>query len=80
MASFDVYVFCNECSSPHPMGIRIERDDIDVDKTTIGDLYAGRELPPEMARLVSNWTVCPNTRKRIRQADNNQVFLVAVRE
>ncbi len=28
MAYYDVYVFCNNCGDVHPMGIRIEINDI----------------------------------------------------
>ena len=77
MASYDVYVFCDECSIPHRMGIRIELNDGPPDRASIGDLYAGKDLPPQVALLLANKAVCPNTKKLILQRDNRQVFLVA---
>lgn len=78
MAKYDVYVFCNECGEVHPMGIRIGLDDGPVEKESIGDLYAGKELPPNIANLVNNETLCPNSRQMFTQKNNNQVFLVPV--
>ena len=80
MANYDVYVFCNECSDVHPMGVRIALDDGPVEKESIGDLYAGQELPLAITNLVNNKTKCPNTGNLFTQKDNNQVFLVPIRE
>ncbi len=78
MANYAVYVFCNECSDVHPMGISIKRDDGPTEKQSIGDLFAGKELPQDIANLINNTTVCPSTGKAFVQEDNNQVFLVPV--
>ena len=78
MANYAVHVFCNECNDVHPMGISIERDDGPTDKKSIGDLFAGKELPQDIVNLFNNTTVCPNTGKAFVQKDNNQVFLVPV--
>ena len=78
MGTYRVYVFCDECFETHPMSLRISLDDGPTDKQSIGDLYAGRELPPQVATLIDNQTVCPTTGKMILQRDNHQVFLVPV--
>lgn len=78
MARYSVYVFCDECSVPHPMGISIELDDGPVDKRSIGDTYEGRDLPPQVATLVNNATRCPTTGRMIPQRNNDQVFLVPI--
>ena len=78
MADYDVYVFCNECSDVHPMGIRIGLDEGPVNRESIGNVYAGKELPENIANLLSNYIQCPKTGKMFIQKDNNQVFLVPV--
>ena len=78
MAEYSVYFFCNECSEVHSLGILIELDDGPVKKESIGNLYAGKELPPEVAKLSRNIPTCPNTGKLTSQEDNNKVFLVPV--
>ena len=78
MAKYSVHFFCDECSQVHPLGIAIELNDGPPDKASIGDTYAGRALPTEVATLIGNKTVCPVTGKWTSQADNNQVFLVPI--
>lgn len=78
MASYSVHFFCNECSQVHPLGINISLDDGPVDKASIGDTYAGRDLPPQIAKLEGNSTICPNTGKLTSQENNDQVFLVPI--
>jgi len=78
MAKYDIYVFCSECGEPHPMGIRIDLSDGPAERDSIGNLYAGKELPPNIANLINNRTRCPNTGNMFTQEDNNQIFLVAV--
>jgi len=78
MAKYSVYFFCDECSQVHPLGILIELNDGPAKKESIGDTYAGKELPPQVATLIGNMTNCPITKRLTSQKDNNQVFLVPV--
>ncbi len=78
MAQYAVHFFCDECSETHPLGISISLDDGPSVKASIGDVYAGKELPTQVATLTGNKTTCPVTGKLTSQADNNQVFLVPV--
>ncbi len=75
MPRYSVFVFCDECSIPHPMGIAIVLEEALDPTQSIGDLYDGRELPKELANLSNNSTRCPKTGRTIRQRDNHQVFL-----
>ena len=77
MALYDVYVFCNNCGQVHPMTIRISLDDGPAEKDSIGNVYAGKDLPQNVAALTNNYVLCPKTNKWFVQRDNNQVFLVA---
>ena len=78
MARYSVYFFCDECSQVHPLGITIELNDGPPDRASIGDTYAGRELPSQVATLMGNKTPCPNTGRMTSQEDNKQVFLVPI--
>lgn len=78
MAKYAIYVFCNECAEPHPMGISIDLKNGPPKKESIGNLYAGEPLPPNIANLMKNKTTCPKTGKSFVQEDNNQVFLVPI--
>lgn len=76
MAQYSVYIFCDECSQPHPGMISVHLDNPNLDKATIGDVYAGRDLPPEIVMMQNNYYTCPNTGRTFTQKDNDQVFLV----
>jgi hypothetical protein len=74
MATYSVFVFCDDCGDVHPMGISVELDDGPPERDSIGNTYAGRELPPNIAQLINNKTYCPKSGRQIIQRDNNQVF------
>ena len=78
MAKYRVVFFCDECSGVHPVGVAIRLQDGPAHKESIGDFYAGRKLPPEVATLVNNQVTCPKTGRMTSQRDNNQVFIVPV--
>ncbi len=78
MAKYSVHFFCDECSQVHPLGIAISLDDGPASRASIGDTYAGKDLPPQIATLIGNKTICPVTKKLTSQKDNNQVFLVPI--
>jgi hypothetical protein len=78
MGTYTVYVFCNECGDVHSMGIGISLDKGPIKKESIGDLYHGEEVPPEIVNCINNRTICPNTKKWFTQKDNQQIFIVPV--
>ena len=78
MAKYSVHFFCDECSEVHPMKINLVLDDGPAAKESIGNTYAGRDLPPQVATLSNNKITCPNTGRLTSQENNNQVFLVPI--
>ena len=78
MAQYSVHFFCDECGDVHPLGISIELGDGPATKESIGNTYAGKALPTQVATLTGNKTNCPNTGKLTSQKDNNQIFLVPI--
>jgi hypothetical protein len=78
MARYAVYIFCNECSDVHPMGVTVDLNDGPPSRESVGNAYAGKEVPPEVAALITNMVTCPQTQRLTSQQDNNQVFLVPV--
>lgn len=77
MPQYSVHFFCDECGEPHPLGVSLPLDDPNFDKRTINDIYAGRDLPPQIVMMQENTTNCPNTGNLTSQKDNAQLFLVA---
>ena len=78
MTKYKLHFFCDECSEVHPGMITFNMDDGPVAKESIGNLYAGKELPVSIATIRNSHYRCPNTKKITIQEDNNPVFLVPV--
>jgi hypothetical protein len=78
MAIYSIHFFCNECSEVHPVGISLSLDDGPAERASIGDTYAGKALPPQIALLSNNTLTCPKTQRLTLQNNNNQVFLVPI--
>jgi hypothetical protein len=43
---------------------------------SVGDAYAGHELPPQVATLLTSDVRCPETGRVFRPRDTDQVFLL----
>lgn len=78
MAKYSVHIFCDACGNTHPMGVAVKLADGPADRASLGDAYAGRDLPPEIMTMLGNMTRCPATGRLIQQRDNSQVFLVPI--
>jgi hypothetical protein len=79
MAIYSVHFLCNECSDVHPTGITLLAvNDGPQVKASIGDTYAGKDLPASVAALMDNRFMCPNTQRFTSQKDNDQVFLLKI--
>jgi hypothetical protein len=80
MAQYAVYMFCNECGGLHSVGVSVSLDKGPSTKESVGNLYRGQELPPEIAKCRDNWTICPNTRDWVSQKIDDLVFLVPINQ
>ena len=78
MATYSVHIFCDACGNVHPMGVAVELQDGPAERSSLGDAYAGSDLPPQVMMMIGNWTRCPETGRMIQQKDNDRVFLVPV--
>jgi hypothetical protein len=77
MARYDIYVFCDECSDSHRMGIVVNLNNGPADRDSIGNLYKGKEMPTNIGSLINHHAQCPNTGRWFKQEDNDQIFLAA---
>ena len=78
MAHYDVYVFCNLCGCS-PYGDPNRANARPARKESIGDLYAGKELPENVGRLMNNQTTCPKTGKALCKMTTSKCFSCAFR-
>ena len=65
---YRMHVFCDECATPHPGPIVINRDELLAPDQSVGDIYDGTDLPPGIARMIDNEFQCPN---KIRPYDDS---------
>jgi hypothetical protein len=79
VTKYDVYAFCRDCNACHPIGIQVPLNDGPRQVQSIGNAYAGKEVPWHVAMLVNNCVRCPNGGHLFVQKDNKQIFLVPVR-
>src|SRR6266404_5880749 len=77
MARYAIYVFCDYCDDPHQFA-ETSLNDGPAQKESIGNFYAGKALPPEVATFINNSIQCFNTGRMVTQKDNNQIFLVPI--
>lgn len=78
MANYRVVAFCDHCTDSHDYPIAIELSDGPIDKESIGNYYAGRDLPESVANVVGNQITCTTTGKPLMQKNNYQIYLVAI--
>jgi hypothetical protein len=78
MSDYDIYLYCNDCNDTHPMGIKFSLKNGPLRKNSVGAWFAGRLLPPKIAKLIEGRVLCPKTGKVFTQEDLNQIFLVPI--
>jgi hypothetical protein len=76
MPRYDIYVFCEQCQSEHPMGMVFRIEDGPVTKQSLSAVYEGKPLPPQVIAIEAHKTLCPKTGKSFTQKDHEQIFLV----
>jgi hypothetical protein len=75
MALYELHFFCDECAETHRAPIVIGLADGPPQKESIGNVY-GKAVPPQVAMFTNSDLQCPKTKKRVRQTDNDRLFLV----
>jgi hypothetical protein len=76
MADYDIYFFCTDCNDTHPMGIKFPLTNGPLREKSVGVFFAGKELPPQIAKLIDGQILCPKAGKVFTQKDPNQIYIV----
>ena len=77
MSKYKAHAICNRCGELHNMYVvAIRLYACPRKKESITDIFAGKELPSNIAALTSTKFICPNTKRFTLQEDNNQIFLI----
>jgi hypothetical protein len=75
MSRYMIYVYCDDCSATHSMGVSLVLADGPSDKTSIGTVFAGRPVPANLGIMLRNAVKCPKTGKIFQQTDNNKIYI-----
>lgn len=51
MATYDIFVHCDDCGKLHAVLLRIDIDEGPDEKHSVADTFRGRLLPPELAAI-----------------------------
>jgi hypothetical protein len=76
MPLYDVFVYCNDCRKEHPMGMIYRIDYGPVQKRSLGDIYQGQPLSPQVQAIEAHKTLCPKNGNMFIQKDHEKIFLV----
>ena len=78
MPIYDVYVFCDQCSQPHSVHVKLTLNDTSLDKTSLADYYADKPLASEIVFMQTNKYRCPHTKQFFPTDDiEKAVFFLA---
>jgi hypothetical protein len=75
MPQYDIYVFCDECGSVHPMGLGIHLAMGPLDEQSIDEVWDRISLPPQIQAIKDHKTLCLKTGKWFVQKDLKEIFL-----
>jgi hypothetical protein len=79
MARYSIIVFCSYCGRTHPARLTITLKDGPTKKATVADAYKHKTLPLNLAKLLKNAILCPESANSVMLDDTNKVYLVPMR-
>ena len=75
MSRYMIHVYCDDCANTHSSGVSIVLAEGPPEKTSIGTLYAGRNVPANLNIMLRNAVKCPKTGRIFQQTDNNKIYI-----
>jgi Rrf2 family protein len=78
MARYSILAFCSYCDRTHPARLSITLQDGPTRKTTVAEAFKHKTLPSNLARLLNNAILCPETANSVMLNDRNKVYLVPI--
>ena len=80
MAKYSVRFKCDECGQVHTMGHDVILENGPASKATVGDIFAGIEIDPQVAKIIRNKSLCPASGNLTSQQDIQQIFLMPMED
>jgi len=75
---YSILAFCSYCDRTHPARLTITMEDGPTKKATVGEAFKHKTLPSNLARLLNNAILCPETANSVMLKDRNKVYLVSI--
>ena len=76
MTRYSILAFCSYCDRTHPARLSITLEDGPTKKVTVAEAYGDKPLPSNLARLLKNAILCPESADSVMLNDRNKVYLV----
>jgi hypothetical protein len=78
MTRYRIVVFCPSCDRTHPARATLFLNDGPSKRTTVGEAYKDKPLPPRLAKMLSKDTLCPELAISLKLEDPDKVYLVPI--
>jgi hypothetical protein len=78
MARYSILAFCSYCDRTHPARLTIALKDGPTKKATVAEAFKDATLPSNLARLLKNAILCPESANSVMLNDRNKVYLVPI--
>ena len=78
MTRNSILAFCSYCGRNHPARLTITFNDGPTKKATVADAYKDKALPLNLAKLLKNAILCPESADSVMLNDPSKVYLVPI--
>jgi hypothetical protein len=78
MTRYSILAFCSYCDRTHPARLTITLKDGPTKKATVAEAYKDTTLPSNLAKLLKNAILCPESANSVMLNDRNKVYLVPI--
>lgn len=76
MAIYNVCAVCNACGDLHTTGITVSLNGGPTSKQSIGEAFANKDPPLNIAELKEKRVHCPKIGRHYAQRDDRKIFLI----
>jgi hypothetical protein len=78
MSRYSILAFCRYCDRTHPARLTITLENGPTKKVTVAEAYEHKPLPSNLARLLKNAILWPETANSVMLNDPDKLYLVLI--
>jgi hypothetical protein len=78
MTQYSILAFCSYCDRTHPARLTITLKDGPTKKATVAEAYKDATLPSNLAKVLKNAILCPESADSVTLNDRKKVYLVPI--